>query len=497
MRTDFGHSEEEKLGKPYDWKLLKRLLPFAKPYKIRFVAVICLVMVITLLDLARPYIIKITIDRYIVPVSQVNPKNPAAAGTTHKFLTVDFADPQVRKLVKRYPHQFQETDSTVKIAYKDLAQLPQKDIKRLRGQHLKGIAMMAAIFLAIVFTGFGAHCIQAVMMEYAGQKIMHDLRMRLYVHLQGRSVAFFSKNPVGRLVTRVTNDIQNMDELFTSVIVFVCKDVVLLAGICVVLIGIDLWLALISFTVMPFVFLASIRFSSLARDAFRELRVRIAQINTRFAETVSGISVIQLFREEAGNFDRFKNLNHDNYLAGMRQIRIFAVFMPVIELLGSVALALVIYQGGRGVLAERITLGDLVAFITYIKMFFRPIRDIAEKYNVLQNAMASAERIFLLLDDRNALQAPTQTLPGHLSADADETIARLDKIEEMAFENVTFAYDSNVTVLWDISFAMRAGETIAIVGPTGSGKTSLIQLIIRFYDPTSGRITINGLRTGR
>ena len=242
-------------------------------------------------------------------------------------------------------------------------------------------------------------------------------------------------------------------------------------------------LALVSFVVLPFVIYASIIFSRRARDIFRDLRIKVAEINTHFAETIGGMRVIQLFCQEINNYRKFRELNHANYLAGMKQIHVLAVFMPLIEILGVVAVALVIFYGGWSVLGGTLSLGVLVAFISYIRMFFRPIRDLAEKYNVLQNAMASAERIFLILDSRDNLPRPA---PGSVHSPSD-----LQQIERIQFENVSFSYIDGETVLKDITFTINAGETVAVVGPTGAGKTSLINLLPRFYDPSAGRILIN------
>ena len=319
-------------------------------------------------------------------------------------------------------------------------------------------------------------------MEYSGHMIMHDLRMKLFIHIQNLAIEFFTRNPVGRLVTRVTNDVQNMHELFTSVISLVFKDCFLLVGIASVMLVLNWKLALISFTVLPIVVYASIQFSAKARDVFRLLRIKIAEINTRFAETIEGVSVIQLMRRESENYKNFQGLNHENYLAGMRQIHVLAVFMPIIELLGVLAAALVIFYGGSQVLKEALSLGTLVAFISYIRMFFRPIRDLAEKYNILQNAMASAERIVLILDSQNKIQQPRLQI----------SVPDFGAIREIRIEDVSFSYIGEEKVLKNISLQIKAGETLAVVGPTGAGKTSLVNLLPRFYNPTSGRILING-----
>jgi len=236
--------------------------------------------------------------------------------------------------------------------------------------------------------------------------------------------------------------------------------------------------------VLPAVMIASIRFSKRARRIFRTLRVQAAEINTRFAESIGGMQVIQLYRQEAHNFGRFSQLNHANYLTGMEQIRVLALFMPLIEVLALTGVALIIWYGGGRVLDGTLTLGSLVAFVAYIRMFFRPIRDLAEKYNILQNAMASAERIFLVLDNTTILPQP--------AVDSARAARALQRIDELRLEEVDFGYVPGEPVLKNVSFTVRRGETVAVVGPTGAGKSSLINLIPRLYDPTSGRVLING-----
>ena len=484
MKPDYGYFEETKLGKPYDLKLLKRIYPFTRPYRLLLFGSIGLVLMITALDLALPYVTKIAIDRYIVPLTASETRTPnGAEKPAERVIRTDLNDPQQQALVNKYRELFTVEGTTALIPYKALSQLKKSDLAVLRKDDVAGVTYITAIFLILVIINFILNFVQKMIMEYTGHMIMHDLRIGLFGHIQNLATAFFTRNPVGRLVTRTTNDVQNMHELFTSVLSMVFKDLFLLCGIAVVMLVINWKLALVSFTVLPLVLYASIVFARRARGIFRELRIKIAEINTRFAETIGGIRVVQLFRQEMNNYHLFKQLNHENYLAGMKQIHVLAVFMPLIEILAAVAVALVIWNGGGRVLTGTLSLGALVAFISYIRMFFRPIRDLAEKYNILQNAMASAERIFLILDSQDRLQWPAAGKP--------EDVFGLEQVQTIEFENVDFSYVGDEKILKNINLRINAGETVAVVGPTGAGKTSLINLIPRFYDPTAGRVLIN------
>jgi ATP-binding cassette subfamily B multidrug efflux pump len=484
MHPDYGYFEETQLGKTYDVKLLKRLLPFIQPYKLLILWSIFLVIGITALDLALPYVTKVAIDRYIVPqTTDATGALTRSDGTRSRYLEADLKNPRQRDVVQKYSALFRIEGQTAFISFDHLARLEKSDLKILRRKDFAGLGTMTLIFLAIVFFDFILNFTQKMIMEYSGLMIMHDMRMKLFTHIQNLAIEFFTRNPVGRLVTRVTNDVQNMHELFTSVISLVFKDCFLLVGIATVMLILNWKLTLVSFTVLPVVFYASAKFSVKARDVFRTLRIKIAEINTRFAETIEGIRVIQLLGQEFKNYKKFEQLNHENFLAGMQQIHVLALFMPIIELLGVITAALVIFYGGSRVLNETMTLGTLVAFISYIRMFFRPIRDLAEKYNILQNAMSSAERILLILDTEN-------TLPkNHLQVSPPV----LDRLREIRMEDVSFSYIGDEKVLKNISLQINAGETVAVVGPTGAGKTSLVNLLPRFYDPTSGRILINDI----
>lgn len=486
MRSDYGYSEEDHLGKPYDLALLRRLGPFLVPYRRLLAGSVLLVVMMTLLNLALPYFTKWAIDRYIVPPPGHGQSGDPGddSGGRRRYLNVDPADPDVRRLLARYPHLLDQRSDQNRIALSDLEQLSLEDRMVLRRTDLEGLGWVVVLFLAVVVADFGLTFVQRMIMEYAGHKVMHDLRIRLYDHIQQQSMAFFSSQPTARLVTRMTNDVQNMHELFTTFVAMVFKDVFLLVGIAVVLVLLDWRLALAGFAVLPLVAWASLRFSTRARDVFRAMRVKVAEINTRMAESIEGIRTIQTFGREASNYERFAALNAENYRLGMQQIHIFAIFMPVIEMLGIVAVAVLILYGGAHVLVDTISLGALVAALSYMRMFFRPLRDLAENYNILQNAMASAERIFALLDT-------DQRLPRAADAAAGiDRSARADAL--LAFDGVWFAYNSDEWVLEDLSFDVHQGQTVALVGSTGAGKTSVLNLVLRFYDPVRGRIRLDG-----
>jgi len=491
MQHDGGYFEEGQLDKQRDLRLLARLLPFLTPYRAMLTASVALVLLLTALDLTLPYLTKMAIDRYIVPVqtdstsSDSSKPTEEASSRTKRWLMLSNDNPALPALRTRHPKLLVRRDAGWAIAYQDLDRLSPEERRQLRQPHLRGLLLIALAYLVLIMVDFIINFIQKITMEKAGHFVMHDLRLTLFRRMQDFSMTFFARNPVGRLVTRVTNDVQNMHELFTSVLSMLFKDFFLLLGIGIVLVSMDWRLALAAFAVLPLVGLASWWFSRRVRDVFRRLRIKVAEINTRFAETIGGIRVIQSFGREADNEKRFRRLNHENYQAGMEQIHILAIFMPLVEVLGVITVAIVILHGGNRILSGDMTLGILVAFISYMRMFFRPIRDLSEKYNILQNALASAERLFQVMDSPEMLPHPRNSRPQTPASDESP-------LSHIVFDRVSFSYLPGEPVLQDISFQVTAGSTIALVGPTGSGKTTLTQLLGRFHLPDTGTIRING-----
>ncbi len=482
MQHDMGYFEEGQLDKRRDLGLLRRLLPFIAPYRRMLAASMGLVVLLTVLDLTLPYLTKIAIDRYIVP-------RPTAAATSDHtpdghWLSLSADNPALQSFRQRHPGMLVRRNGGWALSYEDFERLAPGERHALRQPQLHGLLVIAGAYLLLIVIDFVLNFFQKIIMEKTGHFVMHDLRLALFRHMQDLSMTFFTRNPVGRLVTRVTNDVQNMHELFTSVLSMLFKDLFLLLGIGGVLLVMNWRLALTAFTVLPLVVLASWWFSRRVRSIFRLLRIKVAEINTLFAETIGGIRVIQSFRRETDNERKFRTLNHENYLAGMEQIHLLAIFMPLVEVLGVMTVAIVILYGGGSILSRNMTLGVLVAFISYLRMFFRPIRDLSEKYNILQNALASAERLFLVLDSRETLPRPQKAPPIVPGAETP--------ISQIVFDKVSFSYLPGEIVLHDISFSVQAGETVALVGPTGSGKTTLTQLLGRFHLPSAGCIRIDG-----
>jgi ATP-binding cassette subfamily B multidrug efflux pump len=356
--------------------------------------------------------------------------------------------------------------------------IPAADLATLR--------WIATLYFATLLGEFLLEFIQTTLLQTTGQRIMFDLRMQIYGHLQKLDVQFFDRNPVGRLMTRVTTDVDALNELFTSGVVSVFGDVFTIVAIMAAMLLLDWRLALVAFAVIPLIALVTQWFRVNVRATYREVRVLIARINAFLQEHITGMSTVQLFRREARAFDEFDAVNREHMQANMRSIFYYAVFYPAIEIVGAVATALMLWFGGGRVVQEALTLGTLVALIQYAQRFFRPIQDLSEKFNVLQGAMASSERIFQLLDTPVGIADPD---PPRRPAAA---LARSGPVR-IAFEHVWFAYNGDDYVLRDVSFVVEPGQRVGIVGATGAGKTTIINLILRFYEVSRGRITVNGV----
>ncbi|OGF53235.1 MAG: hypothetical protein A2Z21_09720 [Candidatus Fraserbacteria bacterium RBG_16_55_9] len=414
--------EEEKLGKAYDAALMKRLMRYVKPYRGLFVAAIVLSLIMTGTELVFPYITKIVIDRFMLP-SQ--------------------------------PYE----------------------------QAIAGVAQFALVFLVLLLARLLFSFIQVYVLQYTGQRVMYDMRTEIFSHLMKLPVRFFDKNPVGRLVTRATNDVAAINEMYSAVLVYLFKDAFLIVGIFAIMFQLNWRLASLILLLTPLLMWITFEFRKRARDAYREVRRKLAKLNAYLAESISGMRIIQLFVREGGSFQNFSGINREEYDANMQQVTIFAVFQPLIGLLRAVATALILWYGGFNVIGGAFTLGSLVAFVSYIEMLFQPLSDLAEKYNILQGAMASSERIFLLLDE------PEERYEGKTPL---EVKGRIE------FRDVWFAYASELKgvsdwILKDVSFTVEPGERVAIVGPTGSGKTTIISLMLRLYEVQKGQILLDGV----
>jgi ATP-binding cassette subfamily B multidrug efflux pump len=425
--------DEEVLGKAYDARLMRRLLRYLRPYLGRVALALAAIITGSVLQLGQPYLTKLAIDQYI------------ATG--------------------------------------DLA----------------GLDWIAAAFLGILAGSFIVEYIQVWTLQMTGQRIMFDMRMQVYRHLHRLDVQFYDRNPVGRLMTRVTTDVDVLNDLFTSGVVSIFGDVFTLAGIMIVLVIMDWRLALVAFSVLPLIVLVTQWFRRNVRESYRNVRAWIARINAYLQEHITGMSTVQLFRQERRTFDRFSDINRKHRDANVESIFYYAVFYPAIEVVGALASALIIWFGGGWTLENTLTLGSLVAFLQYSQRFFRPISDMSEKFNVLQAAMASSERIFKLLDtpvgigrsgDREFGGSGVREIGG--SGDRGIGSSRVPQ-GHIQFEGVWFAYKDEDFVLRDVSFEVRPGERVGIVGATGAGKSTIINLLLRFYDVTRGRILVDGV----
>jgi ATP-binding cassette subfamily B multidrug efflux pump len=345
----------------------------------------------------------------------------------------------------------------------------------------EGLLLPAGLFLATLLVDFGLSFLQVYLLERTGQNVVYDLRTAIFAHLQRLPSAFFDRTPVGRLMTRVTTDVEAINEAFTSGVVLILADFAKLAGIVVILIAMDAKLALVTFAVIPPMLAVSWWFRVRVRDAYRAMRTAVARLNAALQEVVSGMRIVQLFRRERLVADEFAVLDADHRSAQMSSVFYESAFSAVAELMGSVTMAAIVWAGGRRLVGDAITFGTLVAFIEYAGRFFRPVQELSQRYTVMQAAMASAERIFALLDTKATLVSPKEPFRPTGRARG-----------EIAFENVTFGYGDGKPVLRNVSFRVSPGERLAVVGWTGAGKSTLIRLLARLYDVREGRILLDG-----
>jgi len=435
--------DEEVLGKAYDAALMRRLLGYLWPYRLQVVVALASIICASVLQLAQPYLMKVAIDRHI------------ATGD------------------------------------------------------LDGLDRIALAFLAILLGSFALEYLQTWVLQMTGQRIMFDMRMQIYGHLQRIDLQFYDRNPVGRLMTRVTTDVDVLNDLFTAGVVSIFGDIFTLVGIMIVLVVMDWRLALLAFSVLPLIVLVTQWFRTRVRDSYRTVRIWIARINAFLQEHITGMATVQLFRRERRSYARFDEINRQHRDANVASIFYYAVFYPAIEVIGALAAALLIWFGGGWTMQGTLTLGSLVAFLLYSQRFFRPISDMSEKFNVLQAAMASSERIFKLLDTpvgiTSGIRDQRSGASGSSSGRQAAGTSRLPSADprsltpdprgtgHIVFDHVWFAYNGTDYVLKDVSFEVRPGERVGVVGATGAGKSTLINLLLRFYDVTRGRIRIDGI----
>lgn len=494
-----SYNAEEAVVKDYDSSLMKRLILFAKPYFKYIAVVIGLMLFITALDLARPYLTKNAIDNYIngykSPYTLADKELPGAAKIDEKYLvkgtssgsevSIVYIDKGTYLVYGRVNHNNPFSLDNGKLSQDgnsfSIRQLSREEIKAIRGSDAAGVVKIGGYLLLISILIFGLNYIQVYLLNYAGQMIVLDIRKKLFSHIEDLSLSFFDKNPVGRLVTRVTNDVETLNELYTGVIVSLFKDFFLLGGIIIAMFLLDVKLALIIIAVIPFLIAAALIFKKYDRDAYRDVRVRLASINSSLSENISGMKTVQIFHKEDKKFKEFNSTNSSYLGATMKQITVYAVFRPAIDLLSSLSLAALIWFGGRSVLGNEIPFGVLFAFVSYLQQFFNPINDLTEKYDILQSAMASSERIFMLLDTKESIKNP------------ENPVSAPQLLGNIEFKNVWFAYIDEDWVLKDVSFKINKGEKVAFVGATGAGKTSIISLLSRFYDIQMGEILIDGI----
>lgn len=435
-----NHNEEEALGKAYDSRLFRRLLSYLRPYRWYVATAIPLITITSVIELIGLNITMIAVDLYLIK-PDVDTKLP-------------FASRLARDLMARAGWQ---------------------------PDTFEALTFFAGLYILVIGLGFGLSYAQAVILNSMGQYIMYDLRKQIFAHFQRLPLQYYDRNPVGRLITRLTSDVDALNELMTSGFVTLFSDFFTLFGIIIFLFLVNWRLALVLMLILPMMIAVTAWFRKNATIGFREVRVKLARINAFLQEHITGISIVQLFNREEREMAEFRDINNQHRIANVHTVFYYAVFYPAIGFVSALGTALIVWYGGWQVLGGTLTLGALIFFIQSTQRFYEPIQDISEKYNILQAAMASSERVFKLLDTPVSISSPAQP-------------RKLGKIRgEVEFRNVWFAYNDEDWVLKDISFHVKPGESVAFVGHTGAGKTSITNLLLRFYDIQKGQILVDGI----
>lgn len=497
--------EEENLGKVSQLNLLKRLSRYLNPHLGKLILCLCLIIPTAILDVTMPIITMKAIDMYILPpYGKVNVKN-LSPDLKNKCLRYGYRckDGAIIMKIALLPKEFRSTLESLRLLEKeryiytgkgegasfislngkgfisntDFQKLSVSEKAKIRADDLKGAMNFGILYIFLLISDFFINYILIYLLTDIGQRAILSLRENLYRHLLKLPISFFDKNPVGRLTTRVANDCESINEMFTSVLVFLFKDALLFFVIFGIIFFMDVRMALSLFALAPPIIALSLWFKNSATKAYRQIRIEVARLNTFLQEAISGMSIIQTFVKEARCLFTFGKVNSANYRAHMRLIQIFSIFRPIIDVLATIALAIVLWIGGNLILKDSISIGALIAMSSFIRMLFTPIQDLAEKFNIIQSSLVASERIFKLLDSNEE--------PGG-SKHRDNIYGNVE------FRNVSFHYREGEPVLKDISFRIPPGKRIALVGATGSGKTTVVSLLQKFYKPVKGEILLDG-----
>jgi ABC-type multidrug transport system fused ATPase/permease subunit len=508
--------EDEKLYSRADKKIFSKLWQYGSPYLGKIMIIFVLVLVLSGIQICLPLITKKVVDNYIERSHLKLIRNDKSIEITDKhksyriitdniifipsnilskeeYLRLEedsligpekyimFKGDESLNQLKKYQLNITKTAQGVFIPYSEIPKISQDDIRILRYNDLKNVKLFALIYVGLLIFTFIFNYFQVIMMALVSENVLYDLRSDLTRHLMSLSINFFNNNPIGRLVTRVTNDIDALRELFTDVLVYSGKDIITVIGIFIIMFRLSIKLSILVLGIIPVIFFMLYLFQKYAREAYGKVRLTLAKVNSFLSESISGISLIQVFNQEEKFKDDFGKINRDYYKANLYQLLIFSIFRPLIDILSYVTLGTIIYFGGKGVLRGEFSIGVLIAFISYIQMLFTPIFDFSEKYDIFQSAMASSERIFLLFQEDDKIHS--QPNPKYPSITKGRVEVR----------NISFEYKKGEKVIDNVSFIVEPNESVAFVGATGAGKTTLINLLLRFYDPTEGEILIDGI----